>query len=132
MRININTKCMGRSTTSNVHAILGTNFWVQREPKHGYIKHRWNHVTPLVISPLRGEPNKTTINFQKIGKNVQKKYHFDHQILTMHVINEMYDKIWNQNFVMTCSDVVYIILCANNKDVFWSKMKAKIWVTKKW
>ncbi|EWC76147.1 hypothetical protein C923_03183 [Plasmodium falciparum UGT5.1] len=22
----------------------------------------WNHVTPLVISPLRGEPNKTTIN----------------------------------------------------------------------
>ncbi|KNC37042.1 hypothetical protein PFLG_02352 [Plasmodium falciparum RAJ116] len=23
----------------------------------------WKHVTPLVISPLRGEPNKTTINF---------------------------------------------------------------------
>ncbi|ETW52054.1 hypothetical protein PFUGPA_05935 [Plasmodium falciparum Palo Alto/Uganda] len=37
---NISTKCMGRSTTSNVHAILGTNFWVQRGPKHGYIKHR--------------------------------------------------------------------------------------------
>ncbi|EUR49185.1 hypothetical protein PFBG_06136 [Plasmodium falciparum 7G8] len=42
MRTNINTLCMGTITTSNVHAILGTNFWVQREPKHGYIKHRIN------------------------------------------------------------------------------------------
>ncbi|ETW30545.1 hypothetical protein PFFCH_02026 [Plasmodium falciparum FCH/4] len=38
MRININTKCIGTTTTSNVHAILGTNFWVQRGRKHGYIK----------------------------------------------------------------------------------------------
>ncbi|ETW46122.1 hypothetical protein PFMALIP_05807 [Plasmodium falciparum MaliPS096_E11] len=40
MRININTKCIGTTTTSNVHAILGTNFWVQRAPKCRYIKHR--------------------------------------------------------------------------------------------
>ncbi|ETW52058.1 hypothetical protein PFUGPA_05939 [Plasmodium falciparum Palo Alto/Uganda] len=35
------------------------------------------------------------------------------------------------NFVMTCSNVVYTILCANSKDVFSSKMKAKIGMTKK-
>ncbi|EUR57321.1 hypothetical protein PFBG_05968, partial [Plasmodium falciparum 7G8] len=35
---NISTKCMGTTTTSNMHAILGTNFWVQRVPKCGYIK----------------------------------------------------------------------------------------------
>ncbi|EWC78889.1 hypothetical protein C923_00431 [Plasmodium falciparum UGT5.1] len=70
---NISTKCMGTTTTSNVHAILGTNFWLQRGPnfcgvllypQYGVYKTvYWNHVTPLVISPLRGEPNKTTINF---------------------------------------------------------------------
>ncbi|ETW26815.1 hypothetical protein PFFCH_05763 [Plasmodium falciparum FCH/4] len=32
------TMCAPTFTTSNVHAILGTNFWVQRGPKHGYIK----------------------------------------------------------------------------------------------
>ncbi|ETW45686.1 hypothetical protein PFMALIP_06256 [Plasmodium falciparum MaliPS096_E11] len=45
--------------------------------------------------------------------------------------NELHDKICSQNFVMTCSNVVYTILCANSKDVFWSKMKAKIGMTKK-
>ncbi|ETW32602.1 hypothetical protein PFTANZ_06669 [Plasmodium falciparum Tanzania (2000708)] len=40
IRTNISTMCAPTSTTSNVHAILGTNFWVQRGQKHGYIKHR--------------------------------------------------------------------------------------------
>ncbi|EWC87129.1 hypothetical protein PFNF54_04073, partial [Plasmodium falciparum NF54] len=35
---NISTMCAPTFTTSNVHAILGTNFWVQRGPKYGYIK----------------------------------------------------------------------------------------------
>ncbi|EWC90844.1 hypothetical protein PFNF54_00347 [Plasmodium falciparum NF54] len=65
MRMNINTKCMGTTTTSNMHAILGTNFW---------------------------------------------KYHFDQEILTMHVINELYDKIWIENFVMTCSEVIDVLV----------------------
>ncbi|EUR51472.1 hypothetical protein PFBG_06105 [Plasmodium falciparum 7G8] len=41
---NISTMCAPTFTTSNVHAILGTNFWVQRGPKYGYIKHRVNGV----------------------------------------------------------------------------------------
>ena len=42
---------MGTCTTSNVHAILGTNFWVQRGPKHGYIKHRVNGPTQILLLP---------------------------------------------------------------------------------
>ena len=59
------------------------------------------------------------------------KYFFDKEILVVGESNELLDKKWSQNFVMTCSNVVYIILCANSKDVFWSKIKAKIWMTKK-
>ncbi|KNG78372.1 hypothetical protein PFMG_04568 [Plasmodium falciparum IGH-CR14] len=53
------------------------------------------------------------------------------QILVVGESNELLDKKWSQHFVMTCSDVVYTILCANSKDVFSSKMKAKIGMTKK-
>ncbi|ETW51969.1 hypothetical protein PFUGPA_06025 [Plasmodium falciparum Palo Alto/Uganda] len=59
------------------------------------------------------------------------KYHFDKEILVVGDSNELLDKKWSQNFVMRCSNVVYIILCANSKDVFSSKMKAKIGMTKK-
>ncbi|EWC74236.1 hypothetical protein C923_05092 [Plasmodium falciparum UGT5.1] len=59
------------------------------------------------------------------------RYFFDKEILVVGESNELHDKICSPNFVMTCSNVVYTILCANSKDVFWSKMKAKIRVTKK-
>ncbi|EWC88521.1 hypothetical protein PFNF54_02682 [Plasmodium falciparum NF54] len=41
---------------------------------------------------------------------VDVKYHFDQQILTMNVINELYDKIWIENFVMTCSKVIDVLV----------------------
>ncbi|EUR73459.1 hypothetical protein PFBG_01950 [Plasmodium falciparum 7G8] len=57
------------------------------------------------------------------------KYFFDKEILVVGESNELLDKKWSPNFVMTCSNIVYIIMCGNSKDVFWSKMKAKIGMT---
>ncbi|EUR49186.1 hypothetical protein PFBG_06137 [Plasmodium falciparum 7G8] len=34
------------------------------------------------------------------------KYFFDKEILVVGDSNELYDKIWIENFVMTCSDVL--------------------------
>ncbi|KNC38003.1 hypothetical protein PFLG_03012 [Plasmodium falciparum RAJ116] len=41
---------------------------------------------------------------------VDVKYHFDQEILVVGESNELLDKIWIENFVMTCSNVLRLLV----------------------